>query len=175
MNMRILLAAAAASAFATAAVAQVSDSADVDVTAKFIAPISITAGNPLNFGTSTTPSAEATITMAPGGGRSTNGAGGLALLETTGNTGSPATFSISAEGGQSFGIAFAHLSPASGYALADYRVSGCSVASATATSTTLTGTGVQGCTLNVGATLTVPAGASGTVDVGQLQTTVTYN
>lgn len=177
--MRLILTTCAAAALTLAgggaSVAQVADSADVDVTAKFVQTLSVAGANALNFGTATTPSAPATIAISPSGSRSTNNGGGLTLLNTSGNTGNPATFSISANGGDAFSLEFDHLSAPAGYALSDYRVSGCSVPAETATSTTLSGTGLQTCTLSVGATLSVPAGANGTQDLGQLQATVTYH
>lgn len=178
MGIRLLLSAVIAvglSAAAGSAAAQVTDSAELDVTVRFIETISLAPAEPLDFGTATTPTAPATITISPGGSRSTNGGGGLLLLSTSGNTGQAAEFSVSALGGEQFSLAFSHVSPAENYTLSDYRVAGCSVASDTATTTTLGGTGLQTCTLNVGATLSVPAGATGSVDVGQLEATVAYN
>lgn len=159
--------AAGASAFAQA-------SAQVDALASFVGPIAVTGVNALDFGTAITPSAPATVTISPLGARSTNGAGGLTLVSSAGNTGQAASYSILSDGGLQFSMAFTQLAAPSGYSLGDYRVAGCSVAADTATTTIQPGVGFQNCVLSVGATLSVPAGATGAVDLGQLELLVSY-
>lgn len=183
MNIRsLLIATAAITAVATAAAAQTTGTADVDVQAKFIAPLTITAGQALDFGTATTPSAAGTIVMSAAGVRSFTGGGTMALLATTGNTGQKGTFTVTGAAGQVTTLALSQ----SVVTDVDYTIDTFTVAAdggdadcGTPTTTSLTLAGTAGvsvaCSLAIGATLNFPAGAQGVKDIGQLQAVVTYN
>jgi hypothetical protein len=166
---------AAAAAFATGASAQTTANTSADVKATFIAPLTIAKTHDLDFGTWTTPSAGTTITIAPGGARSTAG-NTTAVTVGSGAAGGAAAFGVTGQDGYGFNVEVASGTLTSGYTLSAFKASGCGLSDATVGSgVTATGTTSGTCSLAVGATLAVPSGATGAQSLGTITTTITYN
>jgi hypothetical protein len=171
ISRKILIATAAAttvSAVASAALAADNTAnANVAINAKIIAPITITAGNALNFGTIFN-SAAGTVIISAEGARS--GTASYVSTGTAAGTIGNATFTVGGTDAQLFDVSY---SPSvTGYTVDSFTTTGCGKTD----SASLTGytTSSSTCTLNVGATLHVPANATAGSVSGTLTTTVTY-
>jgi hypothetical protein len=167
---------AAAAAFATGAAAQTTaNDATAAVKATFIAPLTIAKTHDLDFGTWTTPSAATTITIAPGGTRSTAG-NTTAVTVGAGAAGGAAAYGVTGQDGYGFNVEVASGTLTSGYTLSAFKATGCGLTDATVgAGVTATGTTSGTCSIAVGATLAVPSGATGAQNLGTITTTVTYN
>ncbi|MGA0604400.1 DUF4402 domain-containing protein [Phenylobacterium sp. VNQ135] len=169
----LLIAAAAVSAIAGSAAAQTSDSKTVDAKVKFITALSLAAGSPLNYGTLIRPTSAGTVVIDTDAARS----GDPTTVADTANAPTAASFTITAEAGQSIQLALAQDSMTSNYALSAFTVAavaGGSCGTVTTTSVAITGTGSQSCTFKVGATLGYPANPTANGNVGKLKATVNY-
>jgi hypothetical protein len=168
--------AAAVAGLATAASAQNSSSASVGANARLIAPLTITGGNALEFGTIVAPTTASTVSVSTAGVRTSSNSG---LLVPTGATPAPGTFSISGEANQSFNIAITATMTQSDVTVDNFSATGCSndvIAAGTGTGKTATsGTGAAVCTLTVGARLNIDANPTLGAKTGTLTTTVSYN
>ena len=167
ISRKILIATAAAttvSALASAAFAADNTSTtSVGIDAKIIAPITISAGTDLNFGTAFNSTAGTVIISAE------NARSGTASVLAS-SSHSNATFTVGGTDGQLFDVSY---TPAvTGYTVDGFTTTGCGKTDVA----TLTGftTSSSTCTLNVGATLHVPANATAGTVSGTLTTTVTY-
>jgi len=150
------------------------ESANADASATIITPIAIAWAADMNFGNVAVQSSTGgTVILAPGGGRSTGGAGGATLPAFNTGTVTAASFTVSGTADYTYVITL----PSTNVVISD-GTNTMNVNAFTSTPTptgTLDGTGYQ--TLNVGATLNVaaaqPAGTY-TLDDG-IEVTVNYN
>lgn len=145
--------------------AQVSASANASVT--LIAPIAITKSVDMNFGNVAIGSSPGTVVLAPGGTRSQTG--GVTLPVNTGTV-TAASFSVTGATNYTFSISL----PAAPITLKSgtNTMTVGTFTSDPATSGTLTG---GAATLNVGATLNVPAGQAPGTYTSETPFTVTVN
>lgn len=162
------LAAAAACALASGArAADNTATTSVGIDASILGPISIFAGTDLNFGTIFGVSnAAGTVVISPENARS----GSASVLNSSSH--SQASFTVDGIDGKLFDVSYAPSGLPAGYSVDTFLTTGCGLTD----SSTLTGltTSSSTCTLNVGATLHVPASASAGAVAGTLTTTVTY-
>lgn len=160
-------AAAAVSAIATAALAADNTAnTSVGIDAKVIAPITISAGTNLNFGTAFTNAATKTVILDAENNRS--GTASVLASSTT----SAATFTVGGTDAQLFDVAYVTGGLPSGITVGSFTTTGCGKTD----SASLTGytTSSSTCTLNVGGTLTIAGGTAAQTVSGTLTTTVTY-
>ncbi len=156
---------------ATASFAQASATASASAT--IITPITITKTADMNFGNiAVSATIAGTAILAPGGTRTTGGAGGVTLPATTGTV-AAASFTVSGQASYTYAITLPTSCTLSDGASHSMTVN--TFTSSPATTGTLSGTGTQ--TLNVGATLNVSAAqASGTyTNATGVPVTVNYN
>lgn len=173
MNLRnLMIATAALSAVAGAAAAQSTANASIDASVSFVAPVSVTAGTNMNFGSFTIPtSAGGSIVLGTDGNATASGGG---VTEVSTSTPAAGTFDLGAAIGTNVSLDLDAESVESGYTLGTFTISptaGCAGASTSANFTFASAT----CTLTVGATLGLPATASaGSVTVGSIKATLAY-
>lgn len=176
MNIRnLLVATAAISAIAGAAFAQASDT--VDAKAKFVAAGSVTNGTDLDFGTLTVPTGEGSsvtvVAAAAADGtatRSVSGAGGVALVGGTAAA-TAATFTLGAvaDAGVTLDVS---ATTTTGYNLQVGNIvgdSGCPDAADGDFDMV-----AASCVVAVGASMDVPATATGEVTVGTITAELVY-
>lgn len=173
MNLRnLMIATAALSAMAGAAAAQSSANASIDASVSFVAPVSVTGGTNLDFGSFTIPtSAGGSIVLGTDGNATASGGG---VTEVASSEPANGKFTLGAAVGTNVSLDLDAESVAAGYTLDTFTIaadSGCSGASLSANFTF----SAASCELTVGATLGLPATASaGSVTVGSIKATLTY-
>lgn len=173
MNFRnLLIATAALSAVAGSAAAQSSANASIDANVTFIAPVSVTAGTNMNFGSFTIPtSAGGSIVLGTDGNATASGGG---VVEVSSSTPAAGTFTLGAATGTNVSLDIDAESVASGYTLGTFTIAGDTGCSGVSTSANFTFSAAT-CTLTVGATLGLPGTANaGSVQVGSVKATLSY-
>jgi hypothetical protein len=173
MNLRnLLIATAALSAVAGSAAAQSSANASVPAKVTFVAPVAVTAGNEMRFGSFTIPtSAGGEIVLGTDGNATASGGG---VVEVNSSAPQAATFTLAAATGTNVSLQVEATGVVTDYSLDDFAVSGGTGCASASTSGAFTFSAAS-CTLTVGATLGLPATASaGTVTVGSVKATLSY-
>lgn len=173
MNLRsLMIATAALSAIAGAAAAQSTATNTVPAYVNFVAPVSVTAGNQMQFGTFTLPTtAGGSIVLTTAGDATATGGG---VTELSSSAPAAATFTLTAQPTTNVSLAVVSEAVTSGYTLGTFTVSGDTGCTGATTASAFTFSSGS-CTLSVGATLDLPASASaGQVQVGTVRATLSY-
>lgn len=176
MKMHSLLLAASASlaalAVAGAASAQAIEDDTADVKIAFVAPVSVAKATDMDFLTYTRPSVTGgTVVISPTGVRSV-GTAATGLGPVGSAAGTPAAFTVSAEDGSSVTLTVTQTAGAATYPLSNFTASGCGASATGSFTFDITG---ANCTIAVGATMGVPANATGGTAVATLKAELKYN
>jgi hypothetical protein len=156
--------------FSAASFAQGTSTENATASAKVVESLVLTNTVPLNFGTMTVPTTAATVTVAPGGVRSSTGT--LSLL-TIAPVSTDATYTVDGDNNASYSITL----PADGIVTIASGANSMSINTFKVTSDLLTRTlnGTGNDSFDVGATLNLISGQPAGSYTGSFDVVVTYN